>query len=484
MHDAVVFEKRARLRGRFEFNPAYICEVKPRASAGLPQHPMALPFPSLCVLKVFSLSMVDAPSTVRLVRHHATFPPLLMQKTPVSLIIISPYTPCVSLSTLFMQPLARDFAACAPVSYCCGVSSGHVGRQSDICLSPLFHHDALLLEDSLLSSGDQNADSVCPSSPQSSSQSGMPRGTSTSTSAAHCMLSPPPSSRFRSMSDVGESALSSQWFSVLAPSVAPHACVACAPETMQLRSAPPLPHSLPLWTVRVWIAELLCGLQFLLQCGVKDRLLPEKILVARDGHIKVLYNYGLAESSARKAKEAVYALDAERVAYSAPEVLLGKTPDVPSLWWLFGVVSFRLLTGKFPFPDCPSFYAFMSSPNEMPQLNMPPELSDSCKEMFQQILHKDPEKRRGFCETLRVQPFFMPLNWELVETQSYPVSLPAVWHDLLQQATDRDFSTISADRTPSMACPSENFEEMQPVHTLAHAGDENFFTLGITSFQS
>ncbi|MES1918002.1 hypothetical protein MHBO_000037 [Bonamia ostreae] len=136
---------------------------------------------------------------------------------------------------------------------------------------------------------------------------------------------------------------------------------------------------------------------------------PDNILISANRRA-VLSDFGLAEISTKGFKENTIAL-----MYTAPEVLKNKK-CFASDWWSFGVTLFELVTGSLP------FRLYVDKKNEVSfsekcKLNFriltqtivsfPSEMSESLKNLIENLLQVDPCKRLRSKEIIEHE-FFKP----------------------------------------------------------------------------
>ncbi len=141
---------------------------------------------------------------------------------------------------------------------------------------------------------------------------------------------------------------------------------------------------------------ILRGLQDAHEQGVvHGDVKPANVLLARDGSIK-LVDFGLApfvgELSLRAPRDEVVGTPA----YMAPEVIMGEAPVVASDLWSAGVILYRMLAGRHPFPGrtLPAlFYAIQNSLPSPLDPGLPPRLAD----LAFRCIAKQPRERPASC---------------------------------------------------------------------------------------
>ena len=97
-------------------------------------------------------------------------------------------------------------------------------------------------------------------------------------------------------------------------------------------------------SVRILIAEILCGLEYLhLNNFNFPNLSPETIYISHKSHI-ILTDFGFALPN---NKDNIYR--SGPLCYAPPEFLLNGVDDLKSDWWRLGVLIYHLIVGKPPF---------------------------------------------------------------------------------------------------------------------------------------
>ncbi|EGF77992.1 hypothetical protein BATDEDRAFT_91105 [Batrachochytrium dendrobatidis JAM81] len=151
-------------------------------------------------------------------------------------------------------------------------------------------------------------------------------------------------------------------------------------------------------------------------------LKPDNILLNETGHAH-LTDFNIA---VRFRDDKPLTAVAGSMAYMAPEVLSKKGYFSSVDWWSLGVIIFELAIGKRPFRAKTNeglTYAIMHEDLAFSSHGdcLNPDLIDAirqfvCRDIRQRMGTKD----AGGMEKLRQHPFFSILNWEQVETKTYP----------------------------------------------------------------
>ena len=145
------------------------------------------------------------------------------------------------------------------------------------------------------------------------------------------------------------------------------------------------------------LIQLLEALAYLHQRGIIHRdLKPENVLVDEQGQVRVL-DFGLALSAeyARQSEEILRGT----LPYMAPEVLRGKSAQIASDLYGFGLVAYNVFGGGYPY-DTTTTHSLIRI-----ILNEPPDLSPfeaPVAQFLARLLAKDPEDRyRDVDETVQ-----------------------------------------------------------------------------------
>jgi Tol biopolymer transport system component len=144
----------------------------------------------------------------------------------------------------------------------------------------------------------------------------------------------------------------------------------------------------PLQTTLSWAIEIAEALDSAHRAGFIHRdLKPSNVMIADDGHVKVL-DFGLAARLDPRGIDPDRATETSPLshpgstngtpAYMAPEQLRGQTADIRTDIFAFGIVLYEMLTGRHPFPGESSFdqsLAIVSQePTPWPDRSAPPTL--------------------------------------------------------------------------------------------------------------
>lgn len=171
-------------------------------------------------------------------------------------------------------------------------------------------------------------------------------------------------------------------------------------------------------------------------------LKPENVLLDADGYIKIT-DFGLSKTN-------VVQNDAKSICgtpeYLAPEVVSMMKYGKPVDWWTLGCIIFEMITGLPPFYKNNRKELFEGIKSENPKL--PLNITNECKSLISQLLHKDPTKRLGGngAEEVTLHPWFTGVNWTYVEEKRYEAPFKVkVGNSLGIQNFDKQFTTADPE---------------------------------------
>ena len=161
---------------------------------------------------------------------------------------------------------------------------------------------------------------------------------------------------------------------------------------------------------KFYISELIIGIEQIHKKDIIYRdLKPENLLIDENNHIKIA-DFGLAKEGI--SDEEITKSFCGTPAYLPPEMLkkvgVGKSADIYGI----GAILYEMITGNPPFysNDLGIMYNNIAKNN----LVLNDCFSEEIKDLFINILNKDPRKRFGIKE-IKEHTFFRDVNWDLIE---------------------------------------------------------------------
>lgn len=206
--------------------------------------------------------------------------------------------------------------------------------------------------------------------------------------------------------------------------------------------------TLTLEDTQFYAAEIVLILEQLKRNKVVHRdLKPENLLLAADGHLKLIdfgsaklmeMDEGCEEGSSRCLTDegssltgAPRSTPAKRrcslngtADYVAPEVLRSTDVGYAADLWALGCLIYQMLVGTPPFRDRSEYLTFERI--TAGDYSIPEGLAESAVDIIQQLLQMDAEKRLGSDDiaSLKAHPFFDGIDWEGIRQQTAPSFIP------------------------------------------------------------
>jgi serum/glucocorticoid-regulated kinase 2 len=190
---------------------------------------------------------------------------------------------------------------------------------------------------------------------------------------------------------------------------------------------------------KIFMSEVLLALDYLHSKDILYRdLKPSNVLIDETCHLK-LTDFGLARENIHKTNLATTFCGSP--AYLAPEVLSNKGFWKPADIYSFGACLFEVLSGRPLFEDDSNEKLFQSILNN--KIVFPGNFSSQAKNLIQQLLNKNPEKRPNI-QDIKNHGFFEGVKWAKVQLKQVD---PAFW---LEETNDDSEQVFLEDRDYSM----------------------------------
>jgi serum/glucocorticoid-regulated kinase 2 len=193
-----------------------------------------------------------------------------------------------------------------------------------------------------------------------------------------------------------------------------------------------------------YAAELVLALEYIHSKNIIFRdLKPENVLLDEKGHIR-LADFGIArrlEQGEENAKTF-----AGTPAYLAPELftqhIAGKAADIYGL----GILIYEMLVGEPPFFSTNAHDLFTQI--QQSPIQYPDYLSSAAIDLIQHLTDRNPALRPPL-SSLRVHPFFSPINWILLKQKK--VEPPLMSECWLREELDAGYPSSQIDKDYSNA---------------------------------
>mmetsp|Transcript_13376 Transcript_13376/g.13295 ORF Transcript_13376/g.13295 Transcript_13376/m.13295 type:complete len:164 (+) Transcript_13376:32-523(+) len=143
--------------------------------------------------------------------------------------------------------------------------------------------------------------------------------------------------------------------------------------------------------VKFYAAELVLALDFLHRHDIVYRdLKPQNIIIGKDGHVK-LTDFGLSKDNFSEDQEHTIC---GTIKYIAPEAIAGHPYNHMVDWWSLGIIIYRMLTGKLPYPTTKNHEVKIFIVKCKIKISKR-KFSRSAYDLLTKLLVKNPEHRLG-----------------------------------------------------------------------------------------
>ncbi|KAF4689638.1 hypothetical protein FOZ60_001333 [Perkinsus olseni] len=196
---------------------------------------------------------------------------------------------------------------------------------------------------------------------------------------------------------------------------------------------------------RFYASEILLAIEYLHKYDIVYRdLKPENVLLDAEGHVK-LTDFGLSKEGIMDNSSAKSMCGTPE--YLAPEILEKKGHGKAVDWYSLGALMYEMLTGLPPFYTRDREKLFERIRHG--ELSYPSYISPIAKNLLEQLLCRDPNRRLGSgpadAQDIKSHPFFQGVDWNaMLSRQVTPPFKPSVSTQTDVKYFDREFIDLPA----------------------------------------
>eukprot|EP00343_Euplotes_focardii_P001750 CAMPEP_0205802118 /NCGR_PEP_ID=MMETSP0205-20121125/4336_1 /ASSEMBLY_ACC=CAM_ASM_000278 /TAXON_ID=36767 /ORGANISM="Euplotes focardii, Strain TN1" /LENGTH=208 /DNA_ID=CAMNT_0053068005 /DNA_START=419 /DNA_END=1045 /DNA_ORIENTATION=+ len=162
---------------------------------------------------------------------------------------------------------------------------------------------------------------------------------------------------------------------------------------------------------RFYAAELVLAINHLHENGIVYRdLKPQNILIDTDGHLK-LTDFGLSKANFEEDQTHTIC---GTIKYIAPETISGQNYNQAVDWWSLGIILYRMLTGKLPYPTNKNSEVRVFIVHNRIEVSKKKVSDEVTRDFILGLLQKDPSQRLGSngVEEIMEHAYFKSIDWE------------------------------------------------------------------------
>eukprot|EP00397_Hematodinium_sp_SG-2012_P018511 GEMP01018967.1.p1 GENE.GEMP01018967.1~~GEMP01018967.1.p1 ORF type:complete len:502 (+),score=94.18 GEMP01018967.1:109-1614(+) len=157
-----------------------------------------------------------------------------------------------------------------------------------------------------------------------------------------------------------------------------------------------------------YVSEVSLGLEYLHTLKILYRdLKPENVLLDITGHVK-LTDFGLSKEGVKESK--LFTSVVGTAGYLAPEVVQSLGHGVPLDYYCLGCLIYVLLTGSLPHYNG-DFNVMLQERVSGTAPRYPKWVTPEAKDLMNQLLESDPNKRLSTAVAMRSHPWFKEVEW-------------------------------------------------------------------------